>query len=136
MLHWGTLLIPRTAFIPTVNVPSYSGGPAESPIESRRWPCRAPVKLLGTARACKSAGLALLREDPLEHRFGHRYNPQECRFQNTHTHTHTHTYPCRLPISRGTNVPLQTLQLYVEAHHAMCGPEHTHTHVPLQVTHQ
>ena len=47
------------------------------------------MKLLGTARARKSAGLALLREDPLERRFGHRYNPQERRFQNTHTHTRT-----------------------------------------------
>ena len=75
------------------------------------------MKLLGIARARKSAGLALLREDPLECQFGHRYNPQERRFQNTHTHT----YPCRLPISKGTHVPLQTLQLYVEAHHAMCG---------------
>ena len=56
--------------------------------------------VLYTARARKSAGLALLREDPLE------------------------------------NVPLQSLQLYVEAHHAMCGSEHTHTHVPLQVAHQ
>ena len=63
------------------------------------------MKLLGTARARKSAGgMAHLREGPLERRFGQRYNPQERRFQNTHTHTHTN--PCRLPISRGTNVPL------------------------------
>ena len=82
----------------------YSGGPSESLVESRRWPCRAPVKLPGIARARKSAGLALLREDPLERRFRHWYNPQERWFQNTHTHTRTlagypsvgvHTCLCR-----------------------------------------